>query len=182
MNYLSAIVLVLVGLVGCVSFAAWLYGLVGLATYHADRTSELERNFNELVKTHNREIETLRSEMAAKTHAIGVLQQDALEIYECLGLLDERVVMVSEKLKSRASKKRTKNIDKCINVLHASLSKEVGARRHLQKLVESQPDLDSHTPRQSDDLDYVEPTLDAQNPRQSDDLDGRAQKQPAWIF
>jgi len=145
MDYLSTTVLILVGFVGTVNFFAWLRSLICVASYQADRLRALEHEQHEISKKFDREIGILRGNLAEKNHVIDshqktieILQKDNLEIYECLGMLDERLVSVSDKIKSRASKKHTKNIDQGINVLHASLSKEVSARRYLQKLVEPQ--------------------------------------------
>lgn len=143
MDYLLVTVFILAGFVGAVNFVAWLRGLICVTSYQADRLKALEHGQHEISKKFDREIGILRADLAVKTQiveaqqkTIEILQKDTHEIYECLGMLDERVVSVSEKIKSRASKKHTKNLDQCLNVLHASLSKEVRARRYLQKLVE----------------------------------------------
>ena len=81
------------------------------------KIEDLNEYISEQVDDHNAKIEDLNLDKADTKLILDTLRKENYEIYDCIGLIDKRVVKMNDKLKTRARKRDIMHLNECIDDL-----------------------------------------------------------------
>lgn len=116
----------------------WVYGLANFAEYHKTSSIEAERNLRELSCKVDREIKILRTKLEEQNPEIDDVKNTVRLLQDSYQLMDDAINHISRKMKSRASKKITRELGRCIKALHNTLSTEIQVRKQMQRILEDE--------------------------------------------